>query len=78
MSESETSVTDATLAEGLWNADDVAAFLKVSRRSVYDLPGLPKVRLRITGSRSLVRFVPAEVRTWARERLSHTLTAKAG
>lgn len=78
MSQPETPLTDAILAEGLWNVADVAGFLKVSQRSVYDLPGLPKVRLRITGNRSLVRYVPAEVRAWARERLSHTLTTKAG
>jgi predicted DNA-binding transcriptional regulator AlpA len=67
----------APTAEGLWNVDDVAAFLRVSRRSVYDLPGLPKVRLAITGRRALVRFLPAEVRAWAAARLTHTLQRSA-
>jgi hypothetical protein len=62
------------LREGLWDVADVARFLKISARSVYDLPGMPCVRLRITGARHLRRFVPAEVRAWARARLSHSMT----
>lgn len=71
---------DIDMADGLWDADDVARFLRVSRRSVYSLPGLPRVKLAITGDRALVRYVPAEVRAWAAARLTHSLTttAKAG
>ena len=44
----------------LWTIDDVSAFLGVHRRTVYRLPGIP--RLRIGGS---VRFDPSAVRAWA-------------
>ncbi|MGC4117006.1 MAG: helix-turn-helix domain-containing protein [Myxococcales bacterium] len=50
--------------EGLWDARDVAAFLKVSRSWVYQRTerGLLPC-LRVGG---LVRFEPAAVRAWAR------------
>lgn len=65
------------LSEGLWDVDDVAAFLKCSRRSVYALPGLPFVKLRITGRRWLKRYAPSQVRAWARARLTHAITPAA-
>lgn len=50
--------------ESLWDAQDVARFLKVSRSWVYqkaEAGELPS--LRVGG---LVRFEPATVRAWAR------------
>lgn len=70
-------LTPADLQDGLWDAADVARFLKISARSVYDLPGLPFVRLRIKGERHLKRYIPAEVRAWTVARLTHSLTKKA-
>ena len=64
---------DDPLVEGLWEARDVAAFLRISPRSVYDLPGMPFVKLRIKGDRWLKRYVPAEVRAWTRARLTHSV-----
>jgi excisionase family DNA binding protein len=49
--------------EGLWDAKDVAAFLKVSRSWVYlhaEGGKLPSVRIG-----GLRRFVPAQIRVWA-------------
>jgi hypothetical protein len=62
-----------SLDEGLWTVADVAAYLKISPRSVYELPGLPRVRVVITGRRALARYVPAEVRAWTLARLSRTI-----
>jgi excisionase family DNA binding protein len=48
----------------LWTTDDVAHYLKVTRRTVYDLVkrhGLPALR---PGGR-LFRFRPAAVEAWA-------------
>jgi len=55
----------APVPEALWDAKDVAAFLKVSRSWVYlhaDAKNdkLPSVRIG-----SLRRFIPAQVRAWA-------------
>ena len=52
----------------LWRVEDVAEFLNVSRRAVYLLPGLPRVELPGRGERPIIRYVPDEVRAWARNR----------
>jgi excisionase family DNA binding protein len=58
--------------EGLFTADEVAEYLVVSRKRVYDLvavqqPGynrpLPAIRFGIRG----LRFDPADVRAWVEE-----------
>jgi excisionase family DNA binding protein len=51
-------------AEGLWDANDVAKFVKASRSWVYmkaEAGLLPCLRLG-----GLLRFEPAQVRAWAR------------
>lgn len=60
-------------AERLWTAKDVAQFLSVSVRKVYDLPGLPRVELPGRGERPIVRYLPAEVRAYSSARLSHSV-----
>lgn len=61
------------MTEHLWTVDDVASFLAISRRAVYDLAGLPRVLLPGTRTRPILRFDPEQVRRWARGRLTHTL-----
>jgi predicted DNA-binding transcriptional regulator AlpA len=60
-------VEDRQTEEGLWDVSDVMAFLKVSdttvRRRVDE--GLPAKRIG-----GMLRFVPAEVRAWAREQVA--------
>jgi hypothetical protein len=56
------------MSDTLWTADDVAAFLKLSRRAIYSLCGLPRVELPGNGARPIVRYDPAEVRAWAANR----------
>lgn len=65
--------------ERLWTAEDVAGYLAVSERQVYNLVplGLPTVRLPGTGDRTTLRFDPAEVRAWVAGRKSHSV-AKLG
>jgi excisionase family DNA binding protein len=56
-------MTDTLPFESLWNADDVARFLKASRSWVYqkaEAGELPCVRLG-----GLLRFDPETVRAWA-------------
>lgn len=50
----------------LWTVKDVARFLKVSPRTVYDIPGLPKIPLRGRGRRLMRRYDPETVKAWAR------------
>jgi excisionase family DNA binding protein len=57
-------MTDSLPFESLWDAKDVARFLKVSRSWVYqkaEAGVLPY--LRVGG---LVRFEPEKIRAWAR------------
>lgn len=54
--------------EGMWTLDDVASYLKVSKRWVQDRVADGLIRsyaMPGRGSR-LVRFVPAEIRAFAR------------
>ena len=51
-------------ADGLWDANDVASYLKASRSWVYQKAEaglLPCLRLG-----GLLRFEPAQVKSWAR------------
>ncbi len=53
--------------EGMWTFDDVAAHLKVSKRWVQDRVAEGLLRAYpLPGSARIVRFVPAEVRAFAR------------
>lgn len=71
----EANVREMPSPEGLWDARDVATFLKVSRSWVYqrtERGALPC--LRVGG---LVRFEPAAIRAWARgEQPAPTPTAR--
>ncbi len=53
------STTDAP-SEGMWDASDVAAYLKVSRSWVYQQVAASKLPCRRFGA--LLRFVPEEIR----------------
>jgi hypothetical protein len=64
-SKHRTSVEQADDDDRLWHVRDVARFLGVSPRTVYDLPGLPAIRLKGRGQRRIRRYVPAKVRQWA-------------
>ena len=65
-------------AGGLWDAPHVAALFPVSLRSVYSLPGLPRVRVLVTGTkRPKIGYPPAEVRAYFAARQSHSLLKKA-
>jgi hypothetical protein len=55
-------------SDTLWRVEDVARFLGVSERTVYDLPGLPSIRLKGRGSRTMRRYIPEQVRQWALSR----------
>lgn len=57
----------------LWTVEDVAAYLRVSVRTVYSLPGLPRITLQGRGARRMVRYAPAEVRAYAAQRLTHSV-----
>lgn len=50
--------------ESLWDAQDVARFLKVSRSWVYQATEAGKVPHRRVGA--LLRFDPEEIRAWVR------------
>ena len=52
----------------LWTADECAEYLNVSRRSLLNLPGLPRVELPGRGERPIVRYNPDDVREWAENR----------
>jgi predicted DNA-binding transcriptional regulator AlpA len=59
----EKSINAQRLEENLWDADDVATFLKVSRSWVYQHAAsglLPKMKIR-----GLLRFDPRAIREWA-------------
>jgi predicted DNA-binding transcriptional regulator AlpA len=59
----EKSINMQRIEENLWNADDVATFLKVSRSWVYQHAAsglLPK--MKIGGN---LRFDPRAIREWA-------------
>jgi hypothetical protein len=62
-----------TPAEGLWDAKQTRAFLKVSERTWRRLRGIPRVLLPGIGERPIVRYDPAEVRAWVRSRQSHSV-----
>jgi hypothetical protein len=59
----------AAAPDRLWTQREAAAFLGVSTRYLRDSP-CPKVLLPGTGSRgrAIVRYVPADVRSWALQR----------
>jgi hypothetical protein len=64
---------DARLRDDrLWVEDEAAEYLRMSPRWLRDST-VPKVLLPGTGSRSSVRYDPAEVKAWARMHLTHTL-----
>lgn len=53
--------------EGMWTAKEAAAYLKVSTRWVYEFAAKGLVPHRqIPGRQRGVRFVPAEIRAFAR------------
>lgn len=59
----------------LWSADDAAAYLGVSKRTVAERyavrPDFPRpIRLPSTGTRGLLRWKAAEVMKWAEARRS--------
>ena len=56
----------------LWNADDVAGYLRVSISWVRHRVAANKIPHRRVGG-WLVRFVPAEIRTWALQAPGGTL-----
>ncbi len=51
--------------DGLWNASDIAAYMRLSQKSVQNhylsKPGFPKPVILATGGR---RWVSAEVKAW--------------
>lgn len=62
-------IADAPIKEdGLWDIDDVAAWMKVSRwkvRELYRNEGLPFIDLA-----GIYRYDPASVRDWVKKRIS--------
>lgn len=67
--------------EPLWTVADVKRELALkSKQSVYNLipRGLPVVRIPGTGEKSILRFMPAEVRAFKARHLSHSLLEQAG
>jgi excisionase family DNA binding protein len=58
-----------TALEALWTAEDVAGYLRVSRKTVYHWAEAGTIPHRKLGA--LLRFVPAEVRAWAEGRTAH-------
>lgn len=54
-----------SLPDGLWEAEHVAAYLKVSVRTVYELPGLIRTEIPGSGRAVRIRWHPADVQAWA-------------
>lgn len=52
------------MSEGLWDAKDVATFLKVSRSWVYERAQKGELPCRRIGA--LLRFEPEAIRAWVR------------
>jgi excisionase family DNA binding protein len=52
--------------DGMWTPDEVAAYLRVSRRWVYEHAANGHLPSRRYFGSSKVRFVPAEIRAYAR------------
>jgi predicted DNA-binding transcriptional regulator AlpA len=56
---------ERTRDDGLWDADDIAAYMRLSKKSVQnhylEKPGFPKAVILATGGR---RWVSAEVKAW--------------
>lgn len=64
MSESESDrIREGEDLEPLLTADDVAAYVQVPKKSVYELP-IPRVRI----SKRRIRWRPADVRQYVEER----------
>jgi predicted DNA-binding transcriptional regulator AlpA len=67
-----TSHSPAAADERLWTIHDIAAYLAVSRRTADKLVQQPGFPLRIRLSSQTHRWVPADVRRWARSRSERT------
>jgi hypothetical protein len=56
---------ERTRDDGLWDAEDIAAYMRLSKKSVQNhylnKPGFPKAIILATGGR---RYVAAEVKSW--------------
>lgn len=66
------------LQEPLWTAQDVARYLNVSDKTVYDWAAigfLPSVKLG-DGKKSPVRFIPSEIKEWLEKRSSKGRTTR--
>jgi excisionase family DNA binding protein len=59
----EKSINTQRLEENLWNADDVAAFVKVSRSWVYQYAASGRLPVLKFGGN--LRFNPSAIREWA-------------
>lgn len=58
--------------ERLWTKRDVAEYLGVNVRTVERM-AIPRVSMRITGRRPVVRYDPAQVKEWVDARRSKKL-----
>lgn len=60
---------DRSLNNDLWDADDIAVYMRLSKKSVQnhiiDTPGFPKAVVLVTGGR---RWVASEVKAWVLRR----------
>lgn len=52
--------------EQLWRADQVAAYLQITKSAVYKLAARGELPCRRFGGQT-IRFVPAEIRAWVND-----------